>query len=298
MSLTPGTRLGPYEITARLGAGGMGEVYKARDIRLNRVVAIKVSAARFTSRFEREAKAVASLNHPYICTLFDVGPDYIVMEYIDGKPLKGPLPLDAALRYARAIAEALDAAHRRGIVHRDLKPDNILVTKTGIKLLDFGLAKIAPSDAAAAERDSIQTLTMAGTIVGTPQYMAPEQIWGNPADARTDIFAFGAVLYELLTGKCAFEGATRESLLAAIVEREPPPIPGAPPAVEYVVKRCLAKEPDDRWQSARDLAAVLEMQSVSAGKSSQKLAALKPLLIVLCALVAGLLLIVFWRAIR
>jgi len=266
MSLTPGARLGPYEILARIGAGGMGEVWKARDTRLDRMVAIKKSAAQFSERFEREAHAVAALNHPHICTLYDVGPDYLVMEYIEGKPLQGPLPLEEALRLARQIADALDAAHRQGIVHRDLKPGNILVTKSGIKLLDFGLAKTQP---VAAPGEAAQTLTTPltgqGAILGTPQYMAPEQVEGKPADARTDIFAFGCVLYEMITGRRAFQGKSPASVIAAILAAEPPPLtslePQAPPALERVVKTCLAKDPEERWQSAREVKHALEWVS-------------------------------------
>src|SRR5579871_3188170 len=210
MSLEPGTKLGPYEILKRLGAGGMGEVYKARDTRLDRTVAIKVCNRQFSERFEREARAVAALNHPHVCALYDVGSNFLVMEYIEGLPLKGPLPLDRALKYATQICDALDAADKKGIVHRDLKPANILVTNSGIKLLDFGLAKLSRGRAAAvdAATETI-ALTQANTILGTLQYMAPEQLEGKDADARSDIFAFGAVLYEMLTGKPAFAGQSR-----------------------------------------------------------------------------------------
>src|SRR5262245_13418685 len=194
MPLSLGTRLGPYEIVSRIGAGGMGEVYQARDTRLNRTVAIKTSTAQFSERFEREAHAIAALNHPHICSLYDVGPDYLVMEYVDGRPLAGPMPLDRALALAGQILDALDAAHRKGIVHRDLKPANILVTGSGIKLLDFGLAKTTMDVAAGMATASIP-LTGAGTILGTLQYMSPEQLEGREADARSDIFAFGLVLY-------------------------------------------------------------------------------------------------------
>ncbi len=197
MALSAGDKLGPYEILAPIGAGGMGEVWKARDTRLDRIVAIKTSKAQFSERFAREASAIAALNHPHICQLYDVGPDYLVMEYVEGSPLKGPLPMQKAVEYAGQILSALDAAHRKGIIHRDLKPANILVTKQhGIKLLDFGLARIASGSA-----DS--TLTQAGEKIGTPAYMAPEQWEGKPGDARTDIYCFGCVLYEMLTGKRA-----------------------------------------------------------------------------------------------
>jgi serine/threonine-protein kinase len=233
MAVAAGAKLGPYEILALIGAGGMGEVYKARDTRLDRTVAIKVSREKFSERFELEARAVAALNHPHICQLYDVGPNYLVMEYIDGAPLKGPLPLEQAIKYAGQICDALDAAHKKGITHRDLKPANIMVTKTGVKLLDFGLARIAASP--------YETVTMA--VMGTPAYMAPEQWEGKPGDARSDIYAFGCVLYEMLTGK-------RAAQERAAVE---------PPATEHVIKRCLERDPDDRWQSARDLRHAIEL---------------------------------------
>ena len=258
MDLSPGARLGPYEILSRIGAGGMGEVFRARDTRLDRTVAIKVSSEQFSDRFEREARAVAALNHPHICTLYDVGPNYLVMEFVDGKPLAGPLPVADALRYAIQIAQALEAAQRSGIVHRDLKPANILVTKSGIKLLDFGLAKISRSAAS-----SDQTLTMALTadhaIMGTLQYMSPEQLEGKDADIRSDIFAFGLVLYEMLTGRMAFQASSQASLIAAVLKEQPAPLPAVtPPALERIVSTCLAKDPDDRWQTARDLRRELE----------------------------------------
>src|SRR5713101_6579809 len=218
MSLSAGDRLRPYEILVPIGAGGMGEVWKARDTRLDRTVAIKVSKTEFSERFEREARAVATLNHLHICTLHDVGPNYLVMEYIEGAPLKGPLPLDQALKYAAQICDALDAAHKKAIVHRDLKPGNILVTKAGVKLLDFGLARMAPGPGDA-------TLTVAGAVVGTPAYMSPEQWEGKPGDARSDIYALGCVLYEMLTGK-------RASQDRAAVQ---------PPALESVIRACLEK---------------------------------------------------------
>src|SRR6202521_595508 len=245
MPLTVGDKLGPYEILAPIGAGGMGEVYRARDPRLNRDVAIKVSAAQFSERFEREAKAVATLNHPHICQLYDVGPNYLVMEFIEGAPLKGPLPIEKAVEYAGQILDALDAAHRKGITHRDLKPANILVTKQGIKLLDFGLAKQAgplqQTDATLTE-----ALTSKGQIVGTLQYMAPEQLQGKETDARSDLFAFVCVLYEMLTGKRAFEGESAASVIAAILERQPAPLTVAPP-LERIVRGALAKDPDQRF---------------------------------------------------
>ena len=267
MPLSVGTKLGPYEILAAIGAGGMGEVYKACDTRLDRIVAIKISKAEFSERFEREAHAVAALNHSNICTLHDVGPNYLVMEYIEGTPLKGPLPVEQALKYAVQICDALDAAHKKGITHRDLKPANILVTKTGIKLLDFGLAKMGHAAGQADKSPSDATLTMVLTgkneIVGTLYYMSPEQLQaqanGQEIDARSDIFSFGLVLYEMLTGKRAFEGSSPASVIAAIMERPAPSIATlAPASLDRLLQRCLAKDPDDRWQSARDLKAELE----------------------------------------
>jgi serine/threonine protein kinase len=272
MPLQPGEKLGPYEIRAPIGAGGMGEVYKANDTRLDRTVAIKVSKTEFSERFEREARAVAALNHPNICQLYDVGPNYLVMEYIEGAPLKGPLPVDQALKYAVQICDALDAAHKKGITHRDLKPANILVTKSGIKLLDFGLAKLASakpgtSGTGQAPKPDDATLTMALTgkneIVGTLYYMSPEQLQaqanGQEIDGRSDIFSFGLVLYEMLTGKRAFDGASPASVIAAIMERPAPSVAEiAPPALDRVLKTCLAKDPDERWQTARDLKRELE----------------------------------------
>jgi len=280
--LKQGMKLGPYEILAPLGAGGMGEVYRARDTRLDRIVAIKIlpehGADRdgLRERFEREARAVASLNHPHICVLHDVGHqngiDYLVMEYLEGETLaqrlaKGPLPPDQVLRHAMEIADALDKAHRNGITHRDLKPGNIMLTKSGAKLLDFGLAKWKQEAAGSAPLSLLSTkdpITEQGVILGTLQYMAPEQVEGKEADARTDIFAFGAVVYEMATGKKAFEGKTQASLIAKILETNPPPIssfqPMTPPALDRLVKRCLAKDPEDRWQTARDL--WLELKSI------------------------------------
>jgi serine/threonine protein kinase len=278
MELKPGAKLGPYEILSRIGAGGMGEVWKARDTRLDRVVAIKTSAARFGERFEREARAVAALNHPHICTLYDVGPDYLVMEFVEGTEIKGPLPLDRALALAIHLAGALEAAHRKGITHRDLKPANILVTKTGIKVLDFGLAKFAQADVEeSSETVSIaKGLTQEGAIVGTLQYMAPEQLQGKPTDARADIFSFGCVLHEMLTGKRAFDGSNTVSVIAAIMERPAPPIGDvAPASLDWALRRCLAKNPDERWQSASDLRAVLER--VAGGESEIPGTAVRPL---------------------
>src|SRR5712691_11597985 len=267
MPLSIGDKLGPYEILALIGKGGMGEVYRAHDPRLKRDVAIKVSSAQFSERFEREAHAIAALNHPNICQVYDIGPNYLVMEFIEGTPLKGPLPVDQALKYAAQICDALDAAHKKGITHRDLKPANILVTKAGIKLLDFGLAKLGTSGIAQAPKPDDATLTMALTgkneIVGTLYYMSPEQLQaqanGQEIDARSDIFSFGLVLYEMLTGKRAFEGSSPASVIAAIMERPAPSIATiAPPALDRVLRKCLAKDPDNRWQSARDLKDELE----------------------------------------
>jgi Tol biopolymer transport system component/predicted Ser/Thr protein kinase len=257
MSLSPGTKLGPYEVIAPLGVGGMGEVYRARDPRLGRDVAIKVSAAQFTERFEREARAVAALNHPNICTLYDVGPKYLVMELVEGVPLKGPLPVEKAVEYAGQILDALDAAHRKGITHRDLKPANILVTKQGIKLLDFGLAKQQGTSLGEHGATLTRALTSEGQILGTLQYMSPEQLQGKDADARSDIFAFGCVLYEMLSGKRTFEGSSAASVIAAILEREPAPLDVTPP-LDRIIRTCLAKNPDDRFQTAREVKLALE----------------------------------------
>jgi len=295
MSLTPGTRLGPYEIVAPLGAGGMGEVHRARDTRLNREVAIKLIPAVLASheqlrqRFEREAKVISSLNHPHICTLYDVGlseaegasPElhYLVMELLEGESLaerlkRGALPLPEALKIGGQIASALDAAHRQGIIHRDLKPGNIMLTKSGAKLLDFGLARTAAGDPPpisglsnasshlpTALATQASPLTTEGMILGTFQYMAPEQLEGGEADARTDIFALGALLYEMVTGSRAFAGKSKTSLIAAIVSSQPAPVstvaPMSPPALDHVIRRCLEKDPEDRWQSAHDVAAEL-----------------------------------------
>jgi eukaryotic-like serine/threonine-protein kinase len=290
MNIDRGSRLGPYEVVSALGAGGMGEVWRGKDTRLDREVAIKVlseslsSNAQLRIRFEREAKLISSLNHPHICTLFDIGHengvDYLVMELIDGESLadrlkKGPLPLDLVLRYGAQIASALDAAHRHGIVHRDVKPGNVMLTRTGAKLLDFGLAK---TDVAVVQVEGVtvhKPLTQEGTILGTFQYMAPEQLEGVEADARTDIFGLGCVLYEMATGRRAFQGASKTSLIAAIVSSQPEPIssvaPMTPPALDHVVQRCLEKNADDRWQSAHDIAS--ELQWISAAGSSAGVAA-------------------------
>ncbi len=257
MTLGPGTTLGPYRIEAAIGAGGMGAVWKARDTRLDRTVAIKTIEGKFTERFEREAKSIASLNHPHICTLHDVGDNYLVMEFIDGQPVKGPLPVAEVVRLGAQIAEAIDAAHRKGITHRDLKPGNVLVTKAGsAKVIDFGLAKGGSPVRGEADLTLTKPLTAEGTILGTVPYMSPEQLQGQEADARSDIFALGCVLYEMLTGKRAFEGKSQVSIMAAILEHEPAPLaaPLVPAWLDRLIRRCLRKNPEDRWQSARDIA--------------------------------------------
>src|ERR1700687_2938581 len=291
MSLTAGTKLGPYEIQSPLGAGGMGEVYRARDVRLDRTVAIKVLASHLSSspelkqRMEREARAISSLNHPHICHLYDIGSqdgtDYLVMEFLEGETLaerirKGAVPLNEILKIGLAVGEALAVAHRQGIVHRDLKPGNIMLTKGGAKLMDFGLAKSAGSGAptgtssapflSAAQTMSqaspVSPLTTAGTMIGTIQYMSPEQIEGKEADARSDLFALGAVLYEMVTGARPFEGKRQISLASSILERDPAPMrttkPLTPAAFERVLSSCLAKNPDDRFQTAHDVRLDLE----------------------------------------
>jgi serine/threonine protein kinase len=285
VSLAAGTRLGPYEIQAPIGAGGMGEVYRARDTRLERTVAVKVLPAHLSSsaesrqRFEREAKTISQLSHPHICALYDVGNhdgvEFLVMEYLEGETLsdrlaKGPLAFEQVLRFGLEIADALDKAHRQGIVHRDLKPGNVMITKSGVKLLDFGLAKaIAPNTArsgisvtALPTQQARAELTAEGSILGTLQYMAPEQLEAGEADGRTDIFAFGAMLYEMATGRKAFSGKSQASLISSIMAAEPAPVstiaPMMPPAFDRVVRTCLAKDPDDRWQTAHDIAVQLK----------------------------------------
>jgi eukaryotic-like serine/threonine-protein kinase len=283
MALSSGTRLGPYEILAAIGAGGMGEVYKARDTRLDRVVAVKVLPPEWASdpaakeRFEREAKTIASLKHPHICVLHDVGAEngvsFLVMEFLEGETLtdrlvRGPLPLQEALGVAIAIGDALDKAHRQGVIHRDLKPANVMLTASGPKLLDFGLAK---SQAALPAATSV---TLPGTILGTMQYMAPEQLDGAEADRRTDIFGFGVVVHEMVTGKKAFEGKSQVLLISAIATSTPPPLslvqPETPNALDDLVKTCLEKDPADRWQDARDV--VAELRWIAEGGSDAGLA--------------------------
>jgi serine/threonine protein kinase/Tol biopolymer transport system component len=300
MALSSGTLLGPYEIQSPLGAGGMGEVYRARDTRLNRTVAVKILPSHLSSnpeaqqRFDREARAISSLSHPNVCQLYDVGSQdgtsFLVMEYLEGETLadrlrKGPLPLDQVLKYALEICEGLEKAHRSGVIHRDLKPGNIMLTKSGAKLLDFGLAKPAlpaspPSSGLTQTIAAPQhPLTTEGMIVGTFQYMSPEQIEGREADARSDIFAFGAVLYEMVTGHCAFEGKTTASTIAAILAAEPPPIssvrPLSPLTLETTVKSCLAKDPDERVQTVHDVK--LQLKWVAESASSSRLPAVAPI---------------------
>ena len=274
MALEPGARLGPYEIVSPAGAGGMGEVYCARDTRLDRSVAIKVLPPDVTSdsaarqRFEREARAVAALSHPHICTLHDIGQqdgtDFLVMEYLDGETLaqrltRGKLPLEQALQYGIEIADALAAAHKAGIVHRDLKPGNVMLTKSGAKLLDFGLAKpgvqlVGPG---VTELTTEDPLTSAGTLLGTLPYMAPEQLQAHPVDTRADVFAFGCVLYEMITGRRAFAGDAPASVIAAVLDHEPAPLTSSEdvshPALDAIIRTCLAKNLDDRWSSGRDV---------------------------------------------
>lgn len=294
MPLSSGTRLGPYEILGPLGAGGMGEVYKAKDTRLDRMVAVKILPEHLSSRpdarqrFEREARAVSGLSHPHICPLYDVGEQdgtsFLVMEYLEGETLaarleRGPLPVGELLPVAMQIADALDKAHRAGVVHRDLKPGNIMLTKSGAKLLDFGLAKSAETDPALAgltvSPTATSPLTAEGTIVGTYQYMSPEQLEGKPVDARSDVFAFGAVLFEMATGRKAFEGGTRASLIAGILERQPPAVtsvqPMAPPALDRLVQACLAKSPDERRQTMHDV--LLDLKWIDAAGSKAGLPA-------------------------
>jgi Tol biopolymer transport system component len=298
MALSAGTKLGPYEIQGALGAGGMGEVYKARDSRLERTVAIKVlpphlsSSEEMRQRFEREAKTISQITHPHICALYDVGregeTEYLVMEYLEGESLadrlaRGPLPTEQLLRYGIEIADALDKAHRQGIVHRDLKPGNVMLTKGGVKLLDFGLAKFHAGPAAAistvsrlaTEMQASQPLTERGTVLGTFQYMAPEQLEGKDADSRSDIFAFGALLYEMATGKKAFTGSSQASLIGSILRDDPTAIseisPMTPPALNRVVKTCLAKDPEDRFQTAHDVK--LQLQWIAEGGSQAGLPA-------------------------
>jgi Tol biopolymer transport system component len=325
VSLSPGSRIGPYEILSALGAGGMGEVYKARDTRLDRIVALKIlpdvlaADPQFRDRFDREARSISRLDHPHICAIYDTGNQegtaYFVMQYLEGETLadrlaKGGLPIDQALQIAVQIADALVAAHKAGIVHRDLKPGNIMLSKTGAKLLDFGLAKSGAAVVGSPSR-SIPTaapITQPGSILGTFQYMAPEQIEGQDADARTDIFAFGVVVYEMVTGRKAFAGETSASLIGAILKDQPPPLstvqPVTPAALDRTVRQCLAKEPDARWQSARDLLEVLKWiaaegeGSVSAGTTRVRRRARDVGIAVATALIVGILAMMAMRSLR
>lgn len=314
MTITGGTRLGPYEVATRIGAGGMGEVWKARDTRLDRSVAIKVlpdDLARdehFKLRFEREAKIISQLSHPNICTLFDVGEGFLVMELLDGETLaeriaRGPLPMADVFRFGIQIAEALGKAHRMGVVHRDLKPANVMLTKTGAKLLDFGMAKPGAGavtfDSATQQRRQ-PGITEEGTILGTFQYMAPEQLEGGEADARTDIFALGALLYEMATGHPAFESKSTPSLIAQILRGEPKPLrevqPLTPLAFEHIVTRCLNKDPDERWQSATDVAEDLRWATVNTVGPEQKTRSIAPWAVAAGILVAALITVfVLWQ---
>ena len=286
MEISPGTRLGPYEVKKKIGAGGMGEVYSAQDTRLDRIVAVKILPSHLSAnpdlcrRFEREARSISKLSHPNICSLFDVGNEdgveYLVMEYIEGETLaerlaRGPLPLDDVIRTATEIAEALDSAHGLGFLHRDLKPGNVMLSKSGAKLLDFGLAKHSGFGDSSADLTATPTiaspLTAKGTIMGTFQYMAPELLDGGEADKRSDVFAFGATLYEMVTGKIAFEGKTQASVIAGILEREPEPVTTfnakVPPRLERLIRSCLEKKPDDRRSSMTDI--VLELRGILKG---------------------------------
>src|SRR5437870_2694304 len=289
MPLATGTRLGPYEVLSPAGAGGMGEVYRARDTRLGRVVAIKVlpsalaQNAELRRRLEQEARSISKLSHPHICALYDIGNhdgiEFLVLEYLEGETLdqrlrRGPLPSEQVVQYALQIAEALDKAQREGITHRDLKPANIMLTKSGVKLLDFGLAKFKTSsspgtDALTAMTEEDRKLTAEGALVGTFQYMAPEQLEGKEADARTDVFGLGCVLYEMATGRPAFTGKSKASLIASILSSQPPAIstfePMTPPALDWTIRTCLAKNPDERWQCFGDF--VLELKWIATGGS-------------------------------
>jgi TolB-like protein/predicted Ser/Thr protein kinase len=261
---TAGTQIGPYLLVSAIGAGGMGEVWKARDTRLDRIVAVKRLHGQHSARFELEARAIAALNHPQICQIYDVGPDYLVMEYVEGEPLRGPLPPVEAVRFAMQIAEALEEAHGKGVIHRDLKPANILVTRAGaIKLLDFGLAKLV------TESDSDATRTVEGTVMGTVAYMSPEQAQGRAVDARSDIFAFGSVLYEMLSGRRAFNGGSMADVLSAILRDDPAPLK-APPALVQIVQRCIAKQRSQRFQGMAEVKAALEKTRQAESLSHQQ----------------------------
>jgi serine/threonine protein kinase len=277
MPLSSGEQLGHYKIVSMIGKGGMGEVYLGTDTRLGRSVAIKVSSREFNDRFEREARAISALNHPNVCTLYDVGPNYLVMELVEGELLskvieRGPLPLDKALAYGGQIVDALAAAHAKGVIHRDLKPGNIIITRNGVKVLDFGLAKLSTErlspDSAANIDTMTEPITRAGAILGTLYYMSPEQVEGKDTDERSDIFSFGIVLYEMITGQRPFSGDTQAAILASLLKDQPLPMshrqPATPRALERVVRKCLEKKPDDRWHSARDLKPTLELIDLDA----------------------------------
>jgi serine/threonine protein kinase/tetratricopeptide (TPR) repeat protein len=301
MPLSAGDKLGPYEILAFLGAGGMGEVYRARDTRLSRDVAIKFSDAQFSERFEREARAIAALNHANICQIYDIGPNYLVMECVDGAPVVSSeqpraLPPAEALRLGTQIAAALEAAHAKGIVHRDLKPANILVTPSGVvKLLDFGLAKQEVRGAPGDETKAMD-LTQAGIILGTPSYMSPEQAEGKPADARSDIFSFGTVFHEMLSGRRAFAGGSAAAIIGAVIYKEPEPLK-APPAVQAIVIKCLAKSPSARFQSATDLRRALEgasMRGIPHGKRRTIALAIAAVVVLIALAAVG----IYWKRSR
>jgi serine/threonine protein kinase len=293
MSLAAGTRLGPYEILSPLGAGGMGEVYRARDTRLDRIVAIKIlpehlsENSQLKQRFQREARTISSLSHPNICALYDLGnqdaTDFLVMEFLEGETMadrleKGSLPTEQVLKYGIQIAEALDKAHRQGIVHRDLKPGNVMLTKSGAKLLDFGLAKYREPERETGGASILETrskpITEDGSVVGTIQYMSPEQLEGKAVDERTDLFALGEILYQMSTGKPAFQGNSKAQLITSILSSSPPPIstvqPLAPPALDHLVQKCLAKDPEERWQNARDVSG--ELKWIAEQTSQSKIA--------------------------
>src|SRR5580698_6306331 len=260
MPLSAGTKLGPYEILEAIGAGGMGEVYRAADPRMGRDVAIKISAERFSDRFSREVHAVAALNHPHICHLYDVGPNYLVMELVEGESPKGPLPLEEALRIARQIADALEAAHEKGIVHRDLKPGNIKIRPDGtVKVLDFGLAKVGGTPSVQGEHSPTLTVgpTEAGMILGTAGYMSPEQAKGKPVDQRADIYAFGMVLYEMLTGERLHHGETTTEIPASVI-REEPQWDKVPVPLRRLLRRCLEKDPNKRLRHIGDVMALVD----------------------------------------
>jgi serine/threonine protein kinase/tetratricopeptide (TPR) repeat protein len=259
MTLSPGSKLGPYEILYAIGSGGMGEVWKARDTRLGRIVAIKKVKEQHSERFKQEARSIAAMNHPNICQIFDIGDDYLVLEYVEGKPLSSPLPEQEAVKLAIQIATALEAAHKKGIIHRDLKPSNIMVSDEGtVKLLDFGLAKLYEQDQSTSNLPTADfPATQAGAILGTVAYMSPEQAQGQPADARSDIFSFGLVLYEMLSGRRAFSGSSASETIAALLRDEAAPLKTSP-ALEKIVKRCLEKIPDERYQTMAELKAALE----------------------------------------